>query len=46
LARGLMRAFVQQLALRSLIAGGVWFAAAIVLLLWGSTRPVRRPSRS
>jgi hypothetical protein len=30
LARGLMQAFVQQLALRSLIAGGVWFIVA-----WG-----------
>jgi len=27
-ARGLMQAFMQQLTVRSLIAGGVWFIAA------------------
>jgi hypothetical protein len=42
LARGLMQAFVQKLALRSLIAGGLWFGVAIALLIWGSSRPVRR----
>ena len=42
MVRGLLQAFVQQLALRTLIAGGGWFAAAIGLLIWGSTRPVRR----
>ena len=42
LARGLMQAFVQQLALRSLIAGGLWFGVAIAVLIWGSSRPVRR----
>lgn len=42
LARGLMQTFVQQLALRSLIAGGLWFGLAIALLIWGSSRPVRR----
>jgi len=33
LARGLMQAFVQQLALRSLIAGGVWFIVAWGMIL-------------
>jgi hypothetical protein len=45
LVRGVLEAFVQQLALRSLIAGGVWFAAAIGVLIWGSTRPLRSSRR-
>jgi|GEM_PF-5758860 hypothetical protein len=35
LARGLMQAFMQQLALRSLIAGGVWFIVAWALIWLG-----------
>jgi hypothetical protein len=46
LVRGVLQAFVQHWALRSLIAGGVWFALAICALIRGSTRPMRRQSRS
>jgi hypothetical protein len=42
LVHGLLQAFVQQLSLRTLVAGGAWFAAAIGLLIWGSTRSGRR----
>jgi hypothetical protein len=38
LARGLMQAFVQQLALRSLIASGVWFIVAWGMLAVGLLR--------
>jgi hypothetical protein len=38
LVRGLMQAFVQQLALRSLIAGGVWFIVAWGVLAIGLLR--------
>jgi hypothetical protein len=38
LARGLMQAFVQQFALRSLIAGGVWFIVAWGMLALGWLR--------
>jgi hypothetical protein len=43
LVRGLMQAFVQQLAIRSLIAGGVWFIVAwgmILLAALQKSRPV------
>jgi hypothetical protein len=40
--RGLMQAFVQQLALRSLIAGGVWFIAAWVMILLTMLQKPRR----
>jgi len=42
LARGLMQAFVQQLALRSLIAGGLWFIAGWGVLAAGLLRESRR----
>ena len=42
LARGLLQAFVQQLALRSLIAGGVWFISAVGVLWLGSLQKSRR----
>jgi hypothetical protein len=41
LARGLMQAFVQQLALRSLMAGGVWFIAGWGVLAVGLLRKPR-----
>jgi hypothetical protein len=46
LARGLMQAFVQQLALRSLIAGGLWFIAGWGVLAVGllrTPRPIAAP---
>jgi hypothetical protein len=41
LVRGLMQAFVQQLALRSLIAGGVWFIVAWAMIWLGAVRKPR-----
>jgi hypothetical protein len=42
LARGLLQAFVQQLALRSLIAGGVWFIVAWGMILVTMLQKPRR----
>jgi hypothetical protein len=41
LARGLMQALVQQLALRSLIAGGIWFSVGWGVLAVGMLRKSR-----
>jgi hypothetical protein len=46
LVRGFMQAFVQQLAVRSLIAGGVWFSIAVGVIWLGSlqkSRPTASP---
>ena len=42
LARGLLQAFMQQLAVRSLIAGGVWFIMAGVVIWLGMLQKPRR----
>jgi hypothetical protein len=45
LVRGLTQSLVQQLALRSLIAGGVWFVAAWAMIWLGMLqKPRRAPS--
>jgi hypothetical protein len=41
LARGLIQALVQQLALRSLIAGGLWFVAAWGMIWLGALKQPR-----
>ncbi|CAG0935033.1 hypothetical protein TFLX_03857 [Thermoflexales bacterium] len=42
LVRGVAQALVQQLAVRSLLAGGVLFVVALGLLAWGYSRPVQQ----
>jgi hypothetical protein len=42
LVRGVAQALVQQLAVRSLLAGGVLFVMALGLLAWGYSRPVQQ----
>jgi len=46
LARGLIQAFVQQLALRSLIVGGVWFIAALGMIWLGMLQKTRPATSS
>ncbi len=41
LAAGVAQAMVQQLAARSLIGGGILLIVALIVLVWGNSRPLR-----